>query len=226
MYCAFCGSQVYVSGAVFCSQCGKPIDSGLRDSQPMFEHPEYFTGSEYDPTLMVSRSGFLTRLNNGLNLIGLWINSKLSKVFRKPLTKNRGRILFIVAAVVEFLWLLVFLDSYGRWEGFIGVQTYDFAQIPFFLVALGLLLYLTAVPRNWRSALQILMWACVVRGIVFCAWNIFVLPNAIPPGASGLDVLLILLVFIGLAPFYGFVIVAPATFVWIRTRKPDLSLSK
>jgi len=226
MFCAYCGTQSLRDEASFCFSCGKPLAFNRQPSAPFRNAEPHFQVPREEESTGRFSQGFVARLNTSLDSVGLWLDSKLRRVFHKPMTKTRGRAWFIVAAFPILFFLLLYLAPYVGGSTLLGVQTSHFWQVLFLITALGLVLYLTTIPKHWRTALQILMWLCVVRGIAFGSWNLFMLPDAVPPGASGLDLLLILIVFIALAPFIGFFIVAPATYVWIRTRGNGVSLPK
>lgn len=222
-FCANCGSRVVVSGALFCTECGKPVT--LDNNAP--RAPVEGSGS---PELSASVTALppdqsthiWARLNDWLNSVGLWLEAKISKVFRKPLTRTRLRFWFSVSAVIAFYFLLLtlFIIEMGDEAQLLGVQVVPLIQFPFLILVVVLLVYLIVLPPNWMKVLQLLMWACLARGLFFLIWNLFALAQGIPYANSDIEVLLLIATFGVFSPLAGFLIVLPATYIWIRTRQP------
>ena len=212
------------TGALYCVECGVPLE---RETEPPFtlERDDVFwEGSVPSAGLHPQRSSHIwDRLNDWLNSVGLWLEARVSKLFRKPLTRTRLRVWFSVSAGIAFYFLLLTLVviQLGDQAQILGVQVVPVIQMPFLLLVLAFLIYLIVLPPNWLKVLQLLMWACLVRGLVFLVWNLVVLVQGITYVSSGVELLLLIVVFLVYSPLAGFLIVFPATYVWVRTRKPS-----
>lgn len=223
-FCPYCGSRIVTGGALFCSECGMSLSPEANQSQtPEATHisrevPIHATEFRPQPSQRI-----WNRLNDWLNSVGLWLEARVSKLFRKPLTRTRLRVWFSVSAGIAFYFLLLTLVviQLGDQAQILGVQVVPVIQMPFLLLVLAFLIYLIVLPPNWLKVLQLLMWACLVRGLVFLVWNLLVLVQGITYASSGVELLLLIVVFLVYSPLAGFLIVLPATYVWVRTRNPS-----
>jgi len=176
-------------------------------------------GSDY--TRYPSRNGVWKQLNDQLNSIGLWLDTGIRRVIRKPPTNGVIRVLFLVSALLVSGWLLLSysLQISGQEVIVVDVVSTLGTHLVFLVIAVALSVYLAFMPTNWMRALQVLMWVCLARGALVLAWNLLVIARDWPYLMVQTNFLLVLVNYVFLVPFIGFMNVAPATYVWIRTRR-------
>jgi len=176
-----------------------------------------------DAVAPVSRqeAGTWQRLNIQLDSVGLWLDTGIRRLRKKPPSAPVIRVLFALAAVLVGVFLIstYLLVMSGQQVVVAGVVSTLGVHTVFLLAATGLCLYLVVMPSNWMKVLQILMWLCLARGVSVLAWNLLVIAQDWPYLLVQTNVLLVFLNYVVLAPFVGFINVAPATYVWIRTRR-------
>ena len=183
--------------------------------------PGQSVSSDAVPPVSRQEAGTWQRLNIQLDSVGLWLDAGIRRFQKKPLSALVIRVLFALATVLVGAFLIptfLVLIS-GQQVVVAGVVSTLSVHTVFLLAATGLCMYLVIMPRNWMKALQILMWLCLARGASVLAWNLLVIAQDWPYLLVQTNVLLVFLNYVVFAPFVGFINVAPATYVWIRTRR-------
>lgn len=225
MTCVACGYGPLVPGSRYCSNCGSPISSAPSinvDSGPRVDFERDFPRADIPGPK--PRMSLWQRLNAEFDAIGLWLDDGIRRIIRKPPSAVTSRVLFIVSAVIVSGFLLI---SYLLWSSVqpvmvVGVVSTFGPHTVFLLAATVLSIYLVFMPSNWMKALQVLMWLCLARGVFILLSNLLVIAQDWPYLIVETNFLLVLLNYVVLVPFIGFMNVAPATYVWIRTRREAL----
>jgi len=137
------------------------------------------------------------------------------------MTVRRARVLFVVNSLilgtfVLFSWSTSLVRSQNQ---YFDVRGEGVSASLFYLVLLGLLIYLCFGRSNWLKVLQVLLWTNIAFLTYFLLANLSRISSALPLGASDGDALLIYFYFLILTPLAGFLVTLPATYVWIRTRR-------
>ena len=222
MFCAYCGSQSKLAGAFFCSTCGKPL-ARERDGDGL-------TGQTFVNDIQQSErkagagAALASQLNERLNSFGVWLRRRLGRFAQKSLSLATGRTLFVLNLILVVIVFFGSVWSQANDSTLYGVPALSTLLIPVWIATIGLLAYLVFMPRNWLSALQVLVWVYVARTLLVALWNLVAISTISSVQASPVQLLVVGFLTILVEPLLGLVLISPAIYVWIRTRKPAQSL--
>jgi len=222
VFCTYCAAPLISPDSAFCAKCGKPTRGGSSPSSGNdWDSGNFFSFADDAPGERRPSRSFPERMNARLNAFGWYLNQRVNRVFKRPITRTRARVWLLISLGIVIVVLVSSLIDGANRRAFLGVPLSDALVFPFLFAFLFLLIYLSTLPAHWLKGLQILIWLCVLLFVLTLIWNILVVPGLIPPFSNALEVVIILVVALAFFPIQGFLFVLPAFYIWIRTRRPE-----